>query len=67
MLTRPSPCDFFLFLKLKGVMKETCFLDVEAIKTVMSKELRAIPDRSFQEYMAELDGEVRQISRLLRK
>jgi len=47
----PAPCDFFLFAKLNGVMKGTRFPDVEAIKMVVTKELRAIPDRSFQECM----------------
>jgi len=37
---------FFLFPKFKAVMKETRFPDVEA-KMAVTKELLAIPDRSF--------------------
>ena len=46
-----APCDFFLFPKFKGVMKETRFPDVQAIKRAVTKELRAIPKKSFQECM----------------
>jgi len=46
-----APCDFFLLRKLEGVMKGTYFPDVEAIKMAVTIELRAIPDRSFQECM----------------
>ena len=46
-----TPCDFFMFPKLKGIMKGICFPDVEAIKIAVTKELRVILDRSFQEYM----------------
>ena len=42
------PCDFFLFLKLKEVIKGTRFQDSEAIKTAVTRELRAIPKESFQ-------------------
>ena len=38
-----APCDFFLFLKLKGVMKGTSFPDVQAIERAVTKEFRAIP------------------------
>ena len=43
-----APCDFFLFLKLKEVIKGTCFQDSEAIKTAGMKELRAIPKNPFR-------------------
>ena len=43
-----APCDFFLFPKLKGVIKGTRFQDSKAITTVVTKELRAIPMESFQ-------------------
>ena len=43
-----APCDFFLFLKLKGVIKGTHFQDSKAITTAVTKELRAIPMESFQ-------------------
>ena len=46
-----APCDFFLFPKLKGVMKGMRFPDVQAIKRAVTKELRAIPKKSFQECM----------------
>ena len=41
-------CDFFLFPKLKGVIKGTRFQDSKAITTAVTKELRAIPMESFQ-------------------
>ena len=44
-----APCDFFLFPRLKDVIKETCFQDSKAIKTAVPRELRAIPEESFQE------------------
>ena len=44
-----APCDFFLFPKLKEVIKGTCFQDSKAIKTAVTKELRAIAEESFQE------------------
>ena len=44
-----APCDFFLFPKLKEVIKGTRFQDSEAIKTAVTRELRAIPEESFQE------------------
>ena len=43
-----APCDFFLFPKLKGVIKGTRFQDSKAITTAVTKELRAIPMESFQ-------------------
>ena len=43
-----DPCGFFLFPKLKEVIKGTRFKDSEAIKTVVTRELRAIPEESFQ-------------------
>jgi len=44
-----APCDFFLFPKLKEVIKGTHFQDLEAIKTAVTRELRAIPEESLQE------------------
>ena len=38
-----APCDFFLFPKLKEVIKGTSFQDLEAIKTAVLRELQAIP------------------------
>ena len=46
-----APCDFFLFPKLKEVIKGTRFQDSEAIKIAVTRELRAVPDESFQECM----------------
>ena len=43
-----APCNFFLFPKLKGVIKGTRFQDSKAITTAVTKELRAIPMESFQ-------------------
>ena len=44
-----DPCDFFLFPQLKEVIKGTRFQGSEAIKTVVTRELRAIPEESFEE------------------
>jgi len=46
-----APCDFFLFPKLNEVIKGTRFQDSEAIKTTVTRELRAIPEEYFQEYV----------------
>ena len=43
-----APRDFFLFPKLKEVIKETRFQDSKTITTAVTKELRAIPMESFQ-------------------
>ena len=43
-----APCDFFLFPKLKGVIKGTRFDDLDAIKRTTTKELRSIPQVAFQ-------------------
>ena len=42
-----APCYFFLFPKLKKVIKGTCFQNSEAIKIAVTRELRAIPEESF--------------------
>ena len=44
-----ASCDFFLFSELKEVIKGTRFQDSEAIKTTVTRELRAISEESFQE------------------
>ena len=46
-----AACDFFLFPKLKEVIKGTRFQDLEAMKTAVMGELRAIPEEFFQECM----------------
>ena len=38
---------FFLFPKLKGVVKRTRFPPVEAIKMAVTMELRRIPEEAF--------------------
>ena len=42
-----ASCDFFLFPKLKEVIKGTRFQDSEALETAVIRELRAIPEESF--------------------
>ena len=44
-----APCDFSSFPKLKEVIKGTRFQYSEAIKTAVTRELRAIPKESIQE------------------
>ena len=39
---------FFLFPKLKGMIKGTRFPDVEAIKRTVTSELRRLPEEAFQ-------------------
>ena len=46
-----APCDFFLFPKLKEVIKKTRFQDSEAFKTAVIRELRVISEESFQEWV----------------
>ena len=43
-----APCDFFLFPKLKGVIKGTRFPDVEAIQRAVTMEPRRIPEEAFR-------------------
>jgi len=47
-----SPCDYFLFFKLKSPLKRRLFEDVQDIQTAVTSILRAIPQedvqRSFQ-------------------
>ena len=44
-----APCTFFLSSKLKEVIKGNRFQGLEAIKTAVTRELRAISKESFQE------------------
>ena len=44
-----APYNFFLFSKLKELIKGTRFQDSEAIKTAVTRELQTIPEESFQE------------------
>jgi len=43
-----SPCDFFLFPKLKFHLKERHFGTVENIEKAVTDQLKAIPVRDFQ-------------------
>lgn len=52
------PYDFFLFHKLKGVVKGTCFKSTEAIKSPVTTEVRVIPEESFLQCMVVRDGKV---------
>ena len=42
-----APCDFFLFPKLKGILKGTRFQGVEDIKTSVTRHLKTITKRNF--------------------
>ena len=44
-----APCDFFLFPKIKSVLKETHFSDIDSIKIAATTEFKKIPENAFQE------------------
>ena len=44
-----TPCDFFLFPKIKSVLKRTHFSDIDSIKMAATTELKKIPGNVFQE------------------
>ena len=44
-----APCDFFLFPKIKPVLKGTHFSDIDSIKKAVTTELKKIPENVFQE------------------
>ena len=44
-----APCDFFLFPKIKSVLKGTHFSDIDSIKAAATTELKRIPENAFQE------------------
>ena len=44
-----APCDFFLFPKIKFVLKGTHFPDIDSIKMAVTAELGKIPKDAFQE------------------
>ena len=44
-----APCDFFLFLKIKSVLKGTHFSDIDSIKMAATTEVKKIPENTFQE------------------
>ena len=43
-----TPCDFFLFPKVKNIFRGISFSSTNAIKNAVTKELRGIPQESFQ-------------------
>ena len=45
----PASCDFFLFPKIKSVLKEIHFSDINSIKMAAMMELKKIPENAFQE------------------
>lgn len=49
-----DPCDSFLFLKPMEVSKGTRLENVEAIKRIVTTELRNILEESFQQYIETL-------------
>ncbi|GFU94518.1 putative transposase [Trichonephila clavipes] len=48
-----SPCDFFLFLKLKNHLKGHHFGTLENIQTAVIDQLKAIPISEFHQYYEE--------------
>ena len=44
-----APCDFFLFPKLKGILKRTHFQEVEDIKTSVMRHLKTITKEEFSQ------------------
>ena len=44
-----TSCDFFLFPKIKSVLKGTHFSDIDSIKMAATTELKKIPENAFQE------------------
>ena len=42
-----APCDFFLFPKVKSIIKGTHFLSTDAIKNAVTKELWGISQKSY--------------------
>ena len=49
-----APRDFFLFPKIKSVLKGTHFSDIDSIKKAVTTELKKIPENVFQEYFESL-------------
>ena len=44
-----ASCDFFLFPKIKSVLKGIYFSDIDSIKIAATTELKKIPKNTFQE------------------
>ena len=49
MLPRSGPCDFFLFPKIKFVLKEINFFGIDSIKMAATTELKKFSENAFQE------------------
>ena len=58
------PCDFFLFPKLKEVIKGVRFPGMEVTKKAVTTELKRIPEESFQESMEAWQNRMRKCVRL---
>jgi len=43
-----APIDFFLFLKIKEILKRRHFDDIEDIRSNITAALKAIPQNQFQ-------------------
>ena len=43
-----APADFFLFLKLKLLLRSTRFYSIEDIKENSRRELKSIPENAFK-------------------
>jgi len=57
-----SPCDYFLFPKLKLPLKGRLFEDVQDIKRAVTSSLRAIPQEEVQRsFQSLLDRATRRI------
>lgn len=59
-----APCDFFLFPKLKEVIKGVRFPDVDDIRRAVTTELRRIPEESFQGCMLAWQQRMQKCMRL---
>ena len=46
-----APCDFFLFPKIKSVLKGTHFSDIDSIKKAVMTGLKKILENAFQEFL----------------
>ena len=54
-----NPCDFFLFPKLKNVLKGRHFGTVENIQKIVTDMLRAIPVEAFQRFYQDWEQRLR--------
>ena len=59
-----APCDFFLFPKLKEVIKGVRFPDVDDIRRAVTTELQQIPEESFQGCMLAWQQRMQKCMRL---